>query len=266
MKLLGNGTIYLGNFGVVKDSMGDIVPSAKLYYEPAETSIAITRLSADTFSIDLPTAENAFKLGERVNMVQSDFDVKCVIIQVGHNRYKVQHLFDDIGYDYDEVEDVIIPEGTVIAYRLLELIRPISMEAGKYYTQYGDMLIIGDMFTHLGAINVDDIYSLKPELRGKGISDWELSNMLRVAYDFVMKDLSGYEFDIDDRFKYINIGGMTQLILYKTISIYEASAGDGVPIFTYSNKYRSALNGFTPYLKIDNDGAIEGVKKKGITW
>lgn len=267
MKLLSNNKLYLGLFGKIKDSEGVEILPPSFTLEPAGTVIAITKVDKDVFSVDVITPEHTFLLGETVSLKQVDFDIKCIIVAVGHNNYKVQPLFDNIGYDYDDSEP-IIPDGVTEVYRELDVIIPLTLEDGRYYTEYGEMLLVSNTFSHLSSINIDNLYSLKPELRGKGISDWELANLLRLAESFVMEDIAGYEYNDDERFKYIDIGTITKLILYKAISIYEASYPNenGQFGYIYGRKYKSKLNGFTPYSRIDDNGIITKAKKKGLKW
>lgn len=268
MKLLSNGLAYCGRFDKIFDNKGAEVLAPLLSIIPSSTIINITKVSKDTFSIDIPDISNKLLLGETVNFVRADFDVKATIIEIGHNNYRVKRLYDDISYDYDDDKDIIIEDGVTELRRNCDILLPINMEDGEYYSNFGEYLLIGDYFKAVDEISVDSLYTMKPSLRGKGIEEWELNRMLQLAYDFVMEDLQGYEFNDIDRFKYININGITKLILYRTISIYESSFPNenGEYAYIYGKKYKGALNGFRPYKKIGDNGEILEAKKKGLRY
>ncbi len=268
MKLLSNNIITLGLFRSIYNNVGEEIFPPHIILLPKSTPILITKVSDDVFSINTPSSFNDLMLGENIKLERVDFDIDLTIIEKGHNLFRVKNRFKDKTYDYDEEPEIFIPDGATTIRRNEDVLMPIDLEFGEYYSDLGEVLLVGNGFNHLKSLSADDIYTLKPELKGKGIEAYELEKMLRLATDFVFEDLSGIEIEENERFRYLNIDGLKKLILFRTISIYESSFPNesGEYSYIYGRKYKSKLNGFLPYKKINSNGNIEDARKRGIRY
>jgi len=262
MELISNNKISIGVFGQIKDELGKDILSSEFEIQPAKTLVPVTRIDEETFSVTTPNDFDVFNIGEIVFIKQDSFDIECIISEVGNDsKYRVILLKDTLKDNYSS-KKMVIPEDTSNIYRNYEVLKPTSLKDGVYYTQFGGLLLLSDGFHRLKALDYNDIYSLKPVLRNKGVTPWQLNNLINTAYKLVLDDLVSYDLTLVDRFKYLNIGGIINLIMFKTIALYE-KAFPTEKNYIYHNTYKSALNSFKPYLKTDNTGKVEKVRKRG---
>jgi len=264
VKLLSNGKNYIGLFGNIKDGDGVPVVAPHIVFIAKGTPFNITKVSADTFSINTGVTFE-LSLGEEISLVQSDFDIECIVSKVGHNLYKVIPRFQGGNSFLDEVD--LIPDGITQAVRENDYLEVVSLENGSYYTEFGELLLVKETFHHLSGIGIDEMYGRKPILRGRATEKWQLAILLRTAYNDVMNDLENYEINEFDRFQYIDTGRLFNLIVFKAIALYEDSLPESEEIEkTFSVKYKGEITGFAPKKKITDEKVVEDTKKKGLRY
>lgn len=185
--------------------------------------------------------ENVFEcltplfLGEKIYIKQDTFDIEANISGVGNaNLYKTT---------------TNIPENSEEITRELDVLSFINQPDGVYYTDNGDMIFVGVAFNVLKTITKDYVFSFKPVFRSvfSGDDEYKFAINFNTAYEAVMLVLMKYENELGERFKYLDVAPIRNLIVYKIISLYEEEKPGNDK--TYTTKYNTEVLNFKPSFK-----------------
>lgn len=263
MKFIGiDTTIRLFNINKVFDSQNIEVATTLLEITPAGEEFDLEVLSCvqykvepfeTRFLIEVESLDNPLLLGEKILIyLNGDFPNEAFIQSVGKsNRYKLLLTSDTeavLGtYKYALERDILTTSDDI--------------GAGIYYSQSGEFLFIGKGFDLSKAVNVRDLKMLKPSMKDQ-LEDWQISNLIHLAYNSVMKDLSSYENFFAEKYSFIDTDDIISLIETRAIGIFEEGLGNDNNKY-FLRKYIAELSAYKPRLKVSESG-VETVQYRRI--
>lgn len=261
MKLLEvDSTIKLLGVSSVFDSDGltsnyfTITPNSTAFdCEILSSRVSTSNTFVNEIEIIISTAET-LALGENIFFTIYDFPVEAWVVSVGIDKYKLIA-------NYTEVFTIGV--STFYFDRDIVKIDAETLE-GLYYSNSGELLIVGKGFKIWSLVDINNIKALKPAIKNQ-LSDWQIHKQVFVAYNLVMMDLSSWEVEFAEKYEFLEVDSIVKMIEYRVISIIEEGGEMINSDLIFTKKYISTLNNYRPKYKT-KDGVITPTSGGRISW
>lgn len=253
IKLLGVSSVFDSD-GLASDYFTITPNSTAIDCEILSSRVSTSNTFVNEIEIIIST-EETLALGENIFFTIDDFPVEAWVTSIGtDNKYKLIANYTEVFtigdstfyFDRDIVEiDAETPEGL-------------------YYSNSGELLIVGKGFKIWSLVDINNIKALKPAIKNQ-LSDWQIHKQILVAYNLVMMDLSSWEVEFAEKYEFLEVDSIVKMIEYRVISIIEEGGEMINSDLIFTKKYISTLNNYRPKYKV-KDGIITPTSGGRIKW